>query len=149
MGEMLKVENLEAMKMSNCYVLITGSRSITYSANISLLIDSLIKRGEEIIVGDAPGVDRLVVAEAVRRGYGMHVTVVGAYGRCRNTFAIDRVGKVVRLYSTYLARNLYMIGLSKECIAIWDNRSRGTKFTFESARRAGLKVTVINEGENL
>jgi predicted Rossmann fold nucleotide-binding protein DprA/Smf involved in DNA uptake len=49
--------------MSKCYVLITGSRSITHSANIPLLIDSLVKRGVEIVVGDAPGVDRLVVAK--------------------------------------------------------------------------------------
>jgi len=127
------------------YVVITGSRSITHFENIPLLIDSLIKRGVEIVVGDAPGVDRLVVAEAVKRGYGQHVTVVGAHGRCRNEFAIDNVGRVIRLSSTYLARNLYMVGLSKECFAIWDGKSRGTKFTFEAAKKAGLEVSVIYE----
>ncbi|MEW6008215.1 MAG: hypothetical protein AB1629_01085 [Candidatus Omnitrophota bacterium] len=132
--------------MSKQYVVITGSRSITHSENISLLIDTLINRGVEIVVGDAPGVDRLVVAEAIRRGYGKHVTVVGAHGRCRNEFALDKVGKVIRLSSTYLARNLYMVGLSKECFAIWDGKSRGTKFTFEAAQKAGLEVSVIHEG---
>lgn len=128
------------------YVVITGSRRIKYSENIILLIDSLIKRSAEIVVGDAPGIDRLVVSEAIKRGYGKHVTVVGAYGKCRDTFAVGRVGKVIKLSSTYLARNLYMIGLAKECFAIWDGTSRGTKFTFEAARRAGLEVTVIYEG---
>jgi hypothetical protein len=111
-----------------------------------LLIDSLVKRGVEIVVGDAPGVDRLVVAEAVKRGYGQHVTVVGAFGRCRNSFALGKVGRVIKLFSGYLARNLYMVGLAKECYAIWDGKSRGTKFTFEAAKKAGLEVSVIYEG---
>jgi len=126
-------------------VLITGSRSIQHSENIPLLIDSLIKRNVRIIVGDAPGVDRLVVSEALRRGYGSQVTVVGAYGRCRNTFAVGKVGNIVTLNSTYLARNLYMVGLASECFAVWDGRSRGTKFTFEAAEKAGLAVKVITE----
>jgi hypothetical protein len=128
------------------YVVITGSRSITHSENIPLLIDSLIKRGVEIVVGDAPGVDRLVVAEAVKRGYGKHITVVGAQGTCRNKFAVGKVARIITLSSTYLARNLYMVGLAKECFAIWDGRSRGTKFTFEAAQKAGLEVSVIHEG---
>jgi len=127
------------------YVVITGSRSITHSENIPLLIDSLIKRGVEIVVGDAPGVDRLVVYEAVKRGYGRHVTVVGARGICRNKFAIGKVARIVRLPSSYLARNLYMVGLAKECFAIWDGSSRGTKFTFEAAQKAGLETTIIYE----
>lgn len=127
------------------YVLITGSRSIQHSDNVRLLIDSLIKRKVRIIVGDAPGVDRLVVYEAVRRGYGRYVTVVGAYGKCRNTYSIDKVGRIVKLPTTYLARNLYMVGLSCECFAIWDGKSRGTQFTFECAKRAGLPVSVIYE----
>lgn len=131
--------------MNKYYVVITGSRSITHSENIPLLIDSLIKRGVEIVVGDAPGVDRLVVQEAIKRGYGQHVTVVGAHGRCRNKFAIGKVGKIIGLRSTYLARNLYMVGLARECFAIWDGESRGTKFTFEAAKKAGLEVSVIYE----
>ena len=127
------------------FVVITGSRSITHSVHIRLLIDSLIKRGVDIVVGDAPGVDRLVIAEAIRRGYGKHVAVVGAYRRCRNRYAFGRVGKIIMLPSTYLARNLYMIGLADECIAVWDGRSRGTKFTFECAKRAGLPVKIIEE----
>jgi hypothetical protein len=126
-------------------VLITGSRSIQQSENIPVLIDALIKRNAQIIVGDALGVDRLVVTEAIRRGYGASVTVVGAYGKCRNAYAFGRVGKVITLSSTCLARNLYMVGLSQECIAIWDGVSRGTKFTFESAKKAGLEVSVIYE----
>jgi len=131
--------------MNKYYVVITGSRSITHSENIPLLVDSLIKRGVEIVVGDAPGVDRLVVVEAVRRGYGKHITVVGARGICRNKFAVGKVGRIITLSSTYLARNLYMVGLAKECFAIWDGRSRGTKFTFEAAQKAGLETTIIYE----
>lgn len=131
--------------MINHFVLICGSRSIQRSENIPLLVDSLIKRGAEIIVGDAPGVDRLVVYEAVRKGYGKNVTVVGAYGKCRNTYAIGKVGRIIKLPSSYLARNLYMVGLAKECFAIWDGKSRGTQFTFECAKRAGLVVSVIYE----
>ena len=131
--------------MNKYYVVITGSRSITHSENIPLLIDSLIKRGVEIVVGDAPGVDRLVVYEAVKRGYGKHITVVGARGVCRNKSAIGKVVRIIRLSSSYLARNLYMVGLAKECFAIWDGKSRGTKFTFEAAKRAGLEVSVIHE----
>lgn len=128
------------------YVVITGSRSITHSENIPSLIDSLIKRDVEIVVGDAPGVDRLVVSEAVKRGYGKHVSVVSAYGICRNDFAVGKVSRIIKLNSSYLARNLYMVGLSKECFAIWDGKSRGTQFTFEAAKKAGLEVSVIHEG---
>jgi len=131
--------------MNKYYVVITGSRSIIHSENIPLLIEALIKRGIEIVVGDAPGVDRLVVYEAVKRGYGKHITVVGARGICRNKFAVGKVGRIVRLSSSYLARNLYMVGLAKECFAIWDGKSRGTKFTFEAAKKAGLETTIIYE----
>lgn len=127
------------------YVVVTGSRSITRSAHVRDIVDSLIKRHADIVVGDAPGVDRLIVSEAIRRGYGKNVTVVGAYGVCRNRYAFGRVGKLIMLSSTYLARNLYMIGLADECIALWDGRSRGTRFTFAAAKRAGLKVDVIKE----
>lgn len=135
----------EVVLVMSHYVVITGSRSITQSENIPLLIDSLIKRGVHIVVGDAPGVDRLVVEEAVRRGYGKSVTVVGAYGECRNSFAEGKVARIVKLSSTYFARNLYMVGLSKECFAFWDGKSAGTKFTFEAAKRAGLEVSIIHE----
>ena len=127
------------------YVVITGSRGITRSAHVPLVVGSLIKRQAQIIVGDAPGVDRLIVAEAIRRGYGKHVTVVGAYKRCRNRYAFGRVGRIIMLPSTYLARNLYMVGLADECIAIWDGRSRGTKFTAGCAEKAGLPVRIVQE----
>lgn len=126
-------------------VLITGSRSIQHSKNIPLLIDSLIKRNARIIVGDAPGVDRLVVLEAIKRGFGSQVTVVGAYGECRSAYAIEKVGSIIKLNVGYLQRNLYMVGLARECVAFWDGRSRGTKFTFETAKKAGLKVKVYLE----
>jgi hypothetical protein len=38
-----------------------------------------------------------------------------------------------------------MVGLARECFAIWDGKSRGTKFTFETAKKAGLEVSVIYE----
>ena len=130
--------------MSNL-VLITGSRSIQRSEVVARVVSGLIKRGDQIIVGDAPGVDRLAVYEAVAQNYGQQVTVVGAYNKCRNSFAVGRVRAVVKLSSAYLARNLYMVGLAHECIAIWDGSSRGTQFTFESAKKAGLPVTVYEE----
>lgn len=127
-------------------VLVCGSRSIQQSEIIPKIVSNLIKSNAEIIVGDAPGVDRLVVYEAVRQNYGQCVTVVGAYGKCRNTYCIGKVKGIITLSTTYLARNLYMIGLANECIAIWDGYSRGTKFTFESAQKAGLPVKVYTEG---
>jgi len=127
------------------YVVITGSRGIRQSGHIPSLIDALIKRDVDIVVGDAPGVDRLVVEEAARRGYARRVTVVGARGECRNDFACGRVGRIITLTSSYLARNLYMVGLAKECFAVWDGASRGTKFTFEAAKKAGLQVSIILE----
>ena len=129
------------------FALITGSRNITCPGMIPVLLKCLFKRGFNIIVGDAPGVDRLVVETAIEKGYGHRVTVVGAYGRCRNIQAFGSVARVIKLNSTYLARNLYMVGLSQECYAIWDGKSRGTQFTFQSARRAGLYVAIFYETE--
>ncbi len=83
-------------------VLITGSRSIRHSQSIPLIVDSLIRRKAEIIVGDAPGVDRLVVYEAVKRGYASQVTVVGARGICRNSFAFGRVKAIITLNTAFI-----------------------------------------------
>jgi hypothetical protein len=55
--------------------------------------------------------------------------VVGAFGRCRIALRLGKVGRVIKLFSGYLARNLYMVGLPKSVYAIWDGKSRGTKFT--------------------
>lgn len=127
------------------FALITGSRSISSTGILRVLIKCLVKRGFRIIVGDAPGVDRLVAETAVQHGYGRKVTVVGAYGICRNREAYGNVGHIICLKSSYLARNLYMVGLSSECYAIWDGKSNGTRFTFQSARRAGLRVEIFYE----
>jgi predicted Rossmann-fold nucleotide-binding protein len=121
-------------------VLITGSRDASPAmlAKAQQVAQWYAREGHTVLVGDAPGVDRAVRRACARE----HVTcyVFGAYGRFRD---IDVGSQVVNAdFPEYLARDRYLATRCDLCIAIWNGRSRGTKYTFEYARRLGKRVIV-------
>lgn len=46
-----------------------------------------------------------------------------------------------------ILRNIEIVELCTELFAIWDGKSRGTKFTIDYARKKSKKVTIILKNE--
>ena len=118
-------------------LLITGSRDISESglSYARRVVACAKETGDEIIVGDAPGVDAAVMDECDR--LGVPHTVVGAYKRLRNTTA---TAKTVILWGGYPARDHWMAERCDACLAIWNGYSRGTKHTHDYAEALGKKA---------
>ncbi len=121
-------------------VLITGSRQATPAmlAKVEEVVLWVKWQGSVLLVGDAPGVDAhvRVCAEAL----SVPTTVYGAYGRLRGRRR--RHEQVVVVPEAYVVRDRLMAQACDLCVAIWNGRSRGTRSTFESARRLGKRVVV-------
>jgi hypothetical protein len=121
-------------------VLITGSRQATPAmlAKVEAVVLWVKRQGYALLVGDAPGVDAhvRVCAEAL----SVPTTVYGAYGRLRGRRR--RQEQVVVVPEAYAVRDRLMAQACDLCVAVWNGRSRGTRSTFEHARRFGKRVIV-------
>jgi len=112
-------------------LIISGSRSINNQEFIleSIYKSSLYTGEEEILVGDAKGVDKIV------RLYFDNVTLYqaewGKYG--------DSAGPM---------RNGEMVEDGDKLIAIWDGESTGTANAIGQAKDQGLPVDIIHCEEN-
>jgi len=129
-------------KMQEKVVLICGSRSIKKSWFCEVLVKSLISQNVKIIVGDAPGIDELVINTCIKHNY-KNIVVVGAYNKIRRNQALKYGLTTVKYPHDFLSRNRYMVSLSDSVIAIWDGVSRGTKYTFNYAQKQGKEVIVV------
>lgn len=123
-------------------LLITGSRKAG-SRLLWLsweLISTLNKDEWEVIVGDAPGIDANVIRACDY--HGIKVTVYGAYGKMRNKTVN---GENIATKGSYPGRDKIMAGKCNQCVAFWDGESKGTKITFEAARKkiGNLNVSVV------
>lgn len=58
--------------MKSKVVLICGSRSIKQSWFCEAVVKSLISQNVKIIVGDAPGIDEIVINTCIRHDYKKH-----------------------------------------------------------------------------
>jgi len=125
-------------------VLITGSRQATPAmlAKVEEVVVWVKRQGYALLVGDAPGVDAhvRVCAEAL----SVPTTVYGAYGKLRGRRRGDE--QVIVVPEEYMVRDRLMAQRCDLCVAVWNGRSRGTKATFESARRLGKRVVVRTFG---
>jgi hypothetical protein len=121
-------------------VLITGSRQATPAmlAKVEEVVLWVKRQGSVLLVGDAPGVDAhvRVCAEAL----SVPTTVYGAYGRLRGPRRSHE--QVVVVPEAYVVRDRLMAQACDLCVAVWNGRARGTRATFESARRLGKRVVV-------
>lgn len=142
-------------------VLITGSREISEEGLVA--VDEVVRwlwlSDMNIVVGEAGGVDQRVIAFArgLYRAYRDHkdpleesardfVEVHGAYSKLR----LEGFGTNIAHDCNYFERNLRMIERIKPdglVVAFWNGKSRGTKHTFENARKAGLEI-IIKEFRN-
>lgn len=125
-------------------ILITGSRD----ANARLLaiarhtVLKAAELGDEIIVGDAEGVD----AEVIRMCdfLGVPVQVHGAYGSMRRKTKYGSNIKHNRT-TTYPARDKDMAFRCDKCVACWNGVSRGTYITWTTAKKLEKDVVVCIE----
>jgi len=115
-------------------LLITGSRCISKAglAYARRVVLRAHKRGYEVIVGDASGVDEAVMWECHR--LGVTCTIVGAYGRLRQRTPSC---KAVIGRGSYIQRDRYMAEQCDMCLAVWNGESRGTKATHDFAVELG------------
>jgi hypothetical protein len=121
-------------------VLITGSREASPAmlAKVDEVIFWCKTEGHQVLVGDAPGVDRHV--RKLCASFGMTARVFGAH----DTICDPEIGatteQLVKLGGTYPERDRVMAQACDLCVAVWNGTSRGTKITFEAAQRIGKRV---------
>jgi len=122
--------------------LITGSRDASKSmlSKADEVVAWCAKEGHSLIVGDAPGVDRRVRQQALVNK--VPVKVYGAYGKIREPGIGGNWEKRFYTKGTYPERDIVMARECDMCVAVWNGTSRGTKITFEAARRLGKIVHV-------
>lgn len=125
-------------------LLITGSREASdYLLERARAFVRLVKEvGGQVVVGDAEGVDATVIRACDE--LGVPVTVYGAYGKLRRK---SITGKNIAIVSSYLARDREMVRVCTHCVALWNGRSRGTKYTYDVARRRGKPAELIVDRE--
>jgi len=120
-------------------LVITGSRAIS-AAGVEFARAAVARAktlGWEIIVGDAPGVDAVVIAEANK--LGVKVTVFGANYKMRHRTkaGINWMGGL-----SYAKRDKHMARLGDCCLAIWNGTSKGAKATVDYAQSIGKETWI-------
>ena len=119
-------------------VFISGSISIkVLPSEVVDRINSVVKNGHLVLVGDAPGVDTLV--QRVLRGRTKQVLVYYSGSKARNN-----VGnwKEVRIPGPHTAKDQAMQQRADYGFAIWDGRSKGTKANIEALKQRNRKCLV-------
>lgn len=107
----------------------SGCRYFTdYEFVESKLNEILRNNNFKILVGDAKGIDSLIIRYA--KEYNFEHTVFKADW--------DQHGK-----SAGPIRNREMISKADGLIAFWNNESRGTKNAIEEASKKGIKIKII------
>jgi len=103
-------------------VVIFGSRSIKKlpdEAKHSL--DRIMELGFEVLVGDAPGVDQLVIDYLELHGYESVTVLYANRLRCETRYT------TFQIKGSYTNRDKFMCDRARWGFAIWDGKSRGSK----------------------
>ncbi|MFB2891962.1 hypothetical protein ACE1CI_03345 [Aerosakkonemataceae cyanobacterium BLCC-F50] len=107
-------------------VIISGSRSIKELPALSIAsINRIIELGFNVIVGDAPGVDSLVLNYLKSLNYHsvkVYYALFAGNGKPRNTAGYACVG----VSGNYRDRDKFMCSIADYGLAIWDGKSIGT-----------------------
>ena len=111
-------------KENNMKLMIAGSRGITEFD----FTDYIPKETELIITGGASGID--TIAEKYADNHKLSKLIL------RPKYNI--YGKAAPL-----KRNEEMIALADHVLVVWDGKSRGTKFTIDTAQKMNKPITVI------
>lgn len=122
-------------------LLISGSQQATLTMRdyARRAVARAQQKGWSIIVGDAEGIDAVVIETCDRSG--VPVEVHGAKGRMRRQ---TQTGKNIVHPEGYFDRNLSMAEACTCCLAVWNGRSRGTRYTFEAAKALGRLSWLID-----
>lgn len=127
-------------------LLITGSRKLM--PGMALIARRLVTeaglREDTVLVGDAEGIDEIVIKQC--KALGVAYIVYGITPRPRNG---DPVPRYVRVTGTYLRRDEVMVDAADTVVGVWNGQSRGTKYTCDYARLRGklAKLHVYTEPE--
>ncbi len=113
-------------------LLVTGSRTINNINFVSMILDVVIEkyRFDEIIVGDARGVDRRTMDWCCKQIPRMPFTIYkpewSKYGKAAGPI-----------------NNKEMVEACDIGIGIWDGKSRGTKHCIDELKKAGKLIEVF------
>lgn len=122
-GVMINMENIGHNRL-----LVVGSRKIT-DIDISKYIPENV---DAIITGGAKGIDTL--AEEYADKHKISKVII------RPNYSLAKKAAPI-------LRNESMVILCSRVLAIWDGKSRGTKYTIDYAKKLDKDVTVININE--
>lgn len=121
-------------------ILISGSRKISQHgmSYAKACVRRVKERGDEVIVGDAPGIDAAVIAECDRIGVPVQVWYRGNAPRHRtNTGQNVAVGNV-----RYTVRDELMVSRADIVVCVWNGRSKGTKHVYDYATAIGTEAHI-------
>lgn len=129
-------------------VFVAGSRSISRLApSVVERIEGIVARREQILVGDANGVDKATQDYLLQRGYD-RVEVFCSSTTCRNNrgawpVRTIPVGSKSRNFAFYAAKDMAMAEECSEGLMIWDGKSTGTIVNCARLVKNGKPVAVF------
>lgn len=123
-------------------LLITGSRQA--SPAMLLMAHNAVLRAAsnkwQIVVGDAEGVDQRVQLSCCEQDIPFAVFGVTQYPR--HICCDKHIEHYAKVDGDYLDRDRLMVGLADRVFAIWNGKSRGTKYTYDWAIKMGLPADI-------
>lgn len=116
-------------------------------------LDSIITRGYDVLVGDAPGVDLIVQKYLAQRGYP-RVVVYYAGERARNNVNLWGTKGIAATHrergrALFTLKDVAMAQDADYGLMIWDGKSPGTLNNMRMMARRGKKFIVVYEGSIL
>jgi hypothetical protein len=137
-------------------VMFCGSREIDLSNEMKTKIKSILiylnLQGDDIICGDANGVDKFIIDTINKRGLYDRINntnknnllVVGANGKLRNK---TKMGINITVPFNYTTRDDFMITNAEIVFCFWNGISKGTKRNYEKAVKLGKLAYLYTESE--
>lgn len=119
-------------------VLISGSRFIDNAVNyVNALVLRIKTLGYSVIVGDAPGIDFLVMQACSENNVECLVHHIAELPR---NFVTGCEMEMVS--GNYTKRDEYMVGKADIVMCIWNGKSRGTKHVFDYAKSLNIEAYI-------
>lgn len=96
----------------------------------------------EVVVGDAEGIDEVIIDTC--DDFFIPLTVYGGYGKMKHK---TKTGKNVPTNLDYLGRDRLMASICDKVVAMCVNKSSGTMYTFKQATEVYGKKGLLIEKE--
>lgn len=111
-------------------VVIFGSRSVKRLPDQAIAsLERIMLLSLEVLIGDAPGVDQLVIKWFEDHGY-QKVTIFHAYH-----LRVDSNYPAYRIKGSYTKRDKFMCDRARWGLAIWDGASKGSRRNIDQLGR--------------